>query len=389
MDNWIKRDKRARSRVSWSRIVLWVLFLIVISLLISKFYPSLFKLKSYVNVISDKQPLGTGADIQKVVENILGELRLGKTEIMQQPLTYTKQQADFPVLRMYWPEDFPYVWFTNRVQRELSNFEDIGYFAIESNGGKDLLMYFYVPDLGDTLAEIQLIGSSKVQPELSSIAIIFSNFADFKIEDALSLIWLDIPFGFILVPDQIPGDKLAKALEAGPGQCILEIPAGRDSWELIMKAHHLAGIVKNTDIDRNNMRAVFNAFPVLDGFYFTDSDNPDRELIKLVIDQAEVYRLVYLRHHPGVSYADSLAYLKGMKIKEFNDISKYVDLSPTEIKSLLVHQANDFSKHDKGVYILASRADNIDILKALQPLFERLNIVQVKPLRIAKLVENL
>ena len=105
-------------------------------------------------------------------------------------------------------------------------------------------MYLIALESLDTLGEIILTPSRQAQPDQSSIAFLFDKFADFKVEDALELIWMDIPFGFILEPDQIPGDKLSKALLNSRGQCILKLPADRESWDLVLKGHKLA---KNID----------------------------------------------------------------------------------------------------------------------------------------------
>lgn len=389
MENWIKRENRKKTGIPRAKIILLVLLFIAIGLYGSRFYPAIFKLKSYVGALSETKTLASEQDIQAAIENILDELRLAKAGIERPALNYINQQVEYPIFRVLWPNDFPFIWFTDRVQRQSQKYSGLHYQAVEVGGGKNLLVYFLVPGLSDTLTEIQLISSSKVQPEISSIAFIFDDFADFKIQDALELIWLDIPFGFILSPDQIPASKLAKALRASQGQCILKVPADRESWILVVKAHKLAGIVRNTDLNEVNIRAVFGAFPMLDAFYFSDMEDQDRELVKLIVDQAENLRLSYIHQNQKVGYADSLAYIKGMKIKELTGVTTCLEMSKDEIRKLIVHNANDFLKRDKGIYLIASRTGNTEVIKSQQPIFKKLNIVQVKPLRMANIVDNL
>jgi len=242
---------------------------------------------------------------------------------------------------------------------------------------------------GDSLAEFLFVSSSKATPRVSSIGFIFVNFADFKQTEALELIWLNLPFGFVLKPDQAPDNKLAKALKSSRGQCILELPSDTISWNIILSGHKLAKRLSDNKLNSSNMRAILDIFPVLDAISFKEIGLENRELEKMILNEAANLRLTYLYSRKTPGYADSIAYLKGQKIKITSGGGTVKKLSGNELRVSIISGANDLTKFNKGIYYISSTTENLEIIKSLLPLFEKLNISITPPLRLAETVEDL
>ena len=366
-----------------------LLLLIAIALSIWKFYPQVFRSKAIKSIVAEKPPLSSPAEIDTFVTAILAELRLNDDAIKPRPLNNDFKKVDYACFKIGWPRDFPYIWFTERLQRKADSLGNLTYDAVESTDGNNLLVWIIAPEFSDTLAEIALAASSGVSPRMSSIAFLFDNFANFKSDNALDLIWLNIPFGFILQPDQIPNEKLIKALKASPSQGILSIPTDSAGWALILSAHKLAKTIRDTRLNEANMRAALGVIPVLNGFFLHDGPGSDREIIKLIIQEAEALHLTYLYSREQASYADSLAYLKGMKIKSLDNYIDCREQTPAELRKTIIDNMNDFTRNDKGTYLLASDAQTVEVIKSLQDLMAKLNIIIVPPLRTASTIEGL
>jgi hypothetical protein len=241
----------------------------------------------------------------------------------------------------------------------------------------------------DTIAEIKLVTDKNVSPRATSISFIFNDFANFKSKEALNLIWLDIPFGFALRPDEIPDTKLAKALRSGKGQCLLELPPDIESWEIIFKSHMLSGIIENSQVNDENFSNVMNMFPGLDAFYFNENNGIDRNLVEMLINEAEKLGLVYLYRKKVPGLVDSLVYSSGLKIKKMTEVINCNGLTDKKLKSSIIKQAGIFNKYNKGSYFIDSYPSNVEVIALLLPVLAKLNIIVVPPLRNAQSVERL
>ncbi len=391
METWIKRDTRKQFKSHRGTIIVLVLLIIAVSLCLYEYYDNIESLLVRYGMISTGEKVISESEIASLIRKTLNDHRLFDIEIEKALFDYHNIKTNHPCFKTIWPEEFPFIWFNTVLKQNSAGFDNLAITSGELDNADRLLVYLIHSQSADTLGEILLKSSRQAQPEMSSIAFLFDNFADYKIENALELIWMDIPFGFILKPDQIPGDKISKALSNSRGQCILEIPADRDSWELILKAHRMAKNIDDIEFSASNLRAVFGVFPTLDGIYFFSDSNAvaDRDLIKLVMEQIEYYRLAYIKLGSSPVYADSLAYIKGLKIRDFNTVIDFTGLEEAELINGLIKNASDFSKSNKGIYLIRSNEESSKAIKQVQELFERLNIVQSRPLRIALSIENL
>jgi hypothetical protein len=109
----------------------------------------------------------------------------------------------------------------------------------------------------------------------------------------------------------------------------------------------------------------------------------------MVLDEAANLRLTYLYNRKTPGYADSVAYLKGFKIKNTCNNETVNRLTGDELKVSIIGAANDLTRFDKGIYYVPCTAENLEIIKSLLPLLEKLNISIAPPLRLAKTVETL
>ena len=277
----------------------------------------------------------------------------------------------------------------NKIRPLLKGKPRLDYDALEIGDNDRLVVKSIGSFDSDTLAEFEFVSSSRAIPKVSSISFVFRNFADFKREEALDLIWLNIPFGFVLKADQVPDEAISKALKSSQAQCFLELPADMISWEVILNGHRLLKNIPDNELSDSNLRAILETFPVLDAIYFHIGDDIDRDLVRLIIGLADNLRLTYLLSDDNPDFADSLAYLKGLKIKSMPDIDKDISLAGNDLRSLIISRTNRFRQSDKGSYFVPSRFDEVENLKIFLPLFERLNIVITPPLRLAPIIEKL
>ncbi|GEM_PF-3165261 len=388
MTTWVSRNQRQKHNLVLKKLLLAILIMIAVFLIGARFYPELIDIDGILDIVLKKGSIIDPDNVELIYSQIVADLGLGQVEIKREPLNFKGEKKDYPCFSLLWPRGLPYVWFILRLQNKCSFFENLVTDAIEIKKGGSLVSWLVVPVDGDTIAEFRLI-SSNTLARVSSLSFIFKDFVEFKQKEALDIIWLDIPFGFILRPDQVPGGKLAKALKSSKGQCILEIPADRESWEIIIKGHELSGRIKNRELNEENLLTILNIFPVLDAIYFQVDRDIDRKLIQLIIGAAERLRLTYIYQNNTSSYIDSLAYSKGLKFKRMVETIDCSRISGDEFRSKVYSRTNELTKLNKGLYYIKSKQENIEIIASLLPLFERLNIIIVPPLRNAESAEKL
>ncbi|OQX91725.1 MAG: hypothetical protein B6D58_06635 [candidate division Zixibacteria bacterium 4484_95] len=392
---WIPRDQRKKGVPFWEKITLVILIFIACGLLLITFYPGKLKDKNIVGTSigkileTGKGQLRSPAQTESLFTNIMEDLGLGHVAIEKRHLNFKGLKKNYPCYRASWPQNFPFVWFTLRLQYICKYSDNLTYNAIEIKDGKGYLAWFVKSAYSDTVAEIELKPDKNLLPQATSISFMFNDFADFKIKEALNFIWLELPFGFILRPDEIPDAKLAKALKASKGQCILELPANIENWDIILRSHKLSGIIENSQLNEENIGKILGMFPRLSSFYFDEGNGIDRNLVKLLINEAERLKLVYIYRKTIPGLADSLVYSSGLRIKRFEGVINCNGMTYKKLKSLIVDQTVFLRKRNKGLYFLDSRSENVEVIASLLPFLTKLNIIVVSPFRNAQLVERL
>ena len=389
MAAWIKRNQRKKHNTFWKKLLLIILFLIAIGMILTRCYPDIFKINHLSYFASEKKFISNPTEAESLYYQIMAGLNLDRIEIKRQPLDYQGKKRTYPCFKGLWPKGLPFVWFTLKLQNERCNFDNLTYEAIEVNKGNGLVSWLIESSGRDTIAELNLVSSQNVIAGVSSISLMFKDFANFRQKEALNLIWLDIPFGFTLTPDQVPGRKLTKALKSSKGQCLLELPTDRENWMTILHSHKLSKTIKNEDFNYENILAIVQVFPVLDAIILYPDTNIDRELVNLLISAAQTLRLTYIYNNSSSSYADSLAYAKGLKIRRMTEVIDCYQIGSDELRNNILHQTNYLAKSNKGLYFIRSCTENIDIIASLLPLFKNLNIKIVPPLRHAEVIEKL
>jgi hypothetical protein len=78
-----------------------------------------------------------------------------------------------------------------------------------------------------------------------------------------------------------------------------------------------------------------------------------------------------------------------MKIKSLDNYIDCRKQTPVEFRQIIIDNMNDFTRNDKGTYMLASDARTVEVIKSLQDLMAKLNIIIVPPLRTASTIEGL
>ncbi|MCD6163422.1 MAG: hypothetical protein J7K40_13560 [candidate division Zixibacteria bacterium] len=386
---WITRNQRPKQHTLWLRLLLIVLIIIAVGLVLARFYPAAFEIFNSSEKFCNGGNINNTDEIETFYLNILTELNLDQNEIHHQPLNFNSQTRDYPCYSILWPKELPFVWFTSELAKACRRNSSIIYEAIEINKDGNLAAWLISPSLNDTISELVLISSFKAQTRVSSISFIFKDFVELKQKKALELVWQNIAFGFILYPDQAPGKKLNRALKSSSGQCILELPSAREDWEIVLNSHRLLKNIKDKELNMENILAIFKSYPALDAFYLQADTNYNRELVRMIIDATEKLHLTYIYQNNNPNYIDSLAYAKGLKIKRLINTIDCSYIASDEFRMLVIAHTNEFTELNKGTYLISSNPDNVDILISLFPLFQKMNIKIVPPLRHTESVEKL
>lgn len=386
---WLTRNQRPQQHILLMRLLLFILIIVAVGLVLSRFYPFVFEKLISLKIFSNSSSVYNPDKIEVIYYQILTDLNLDHNEIKLCPLNFNNQIKDYPCYSVLWPKELPFVWFTSELASKCRQNNDLIYDSIEINKGDDLATWLISPSLKDTISELSLISNGKMQIKVASISFIFRDFVKLKQKKALELIWQDIPFGFILYPDQMPGKKLTQALKSSRGQCILELPSLRDDWDIILNSHRLLKNIKNTELNEENILTILKSYPVLDAFYLKANTISNRELIRIIINAAEKLHLTYIYQNDNPTYIDSLAYAKGLKIKKLVNSEDCSDKNSDEFRMLIVARSNELTELNKGTYLINSSPENIDVIISYFPLFRKLNIKTVSPLRLMKLIEKL
>jgi len=388
METWISRNKRKR-KTFWQRwFIIPILLVIAVGLYMPYSHPQL-RPKAILHNIIPPVPVVSETDIYHFLSDILAEFRLDSLNIELKKLDTSQTKVNYSRYDISWPKDFPALWFVNRVQQKGQSLAKFSSKALENRADESLTIWLMAGDYADTIAEIELIPNTDAVPRMSTIAFVFDNFANFRIDEALALTELNIPFGFIIQPDQIPGTKLVKALESSRGQCLLKVPSNRLGWELVMATNQLAKAISNNKINQVNMRSVMANTPSLAGLYFTDSLAIDKEIVRLVLDEAEYSKLSYLYQDNGCSFCDSLAYLKGINILKFDNLVDCRKFSVDELSETILGAANNFAVDNKGVFLLNSAQEILPVIKSLDNIFKKYNVIITPPLNTAAVIDGL
>lgn len=389
MTDWVKREQRILKTPVWRKAVLISLAVVALALPAYKFTPELVKKRSIIELTSEKKIINSEEGLRSFLLSCLADLNLDTACLEKQPLSFDNRQTDYPDFKMAWPEALPLVWLVSQVNTRKLEYDDLTYEALELANNQGLLIWFLASSVDDTLGELYLETDSNALPLRSSIAFLFDNFADFKRDEALKLAEINIPFGFILKPDQVPDKKLSKTLKTSQGQCLLQIPADRQSWDVILNGHRLAKHIPSSALNSNNIRMVLEQFPALEGFYFVNIQDLDQELVRIIIDQSNILNLTYVYRNTMPSFADSLAYLKGLKLIRMANLKELTRLSDKELQDTLLNDTKILAGRDKSIFNIAGNPGNIDVIKALLPLYAKLNIILAAPLHLATPIDSL
>ena len=389
MENWVRKEQRKHKQTLWRILTPVFLLIVALALVAYEYAPRLIKKRSLIKMTSAKNIISTDQQIRAFFISVINELNLDTLSLEKQPLNYDNRKVSYPTYRIAWPKDLPYVWVGVKANIQKAKYDDLTCEALELDSNRGLVLRLIAPSIKGPIGELYLESSSRAAPVMSSIGFLFDNFAGFKKDEAQELAWLDIPFGFILKPDEVPDKKLSKALESSKGQCILQLPADRPSWEIILNSHRLAKHIPTGDLTDNNVRLILEQFPVLTGFYLTNTQELDRDLVRIIINQANLLDITYLYQNISPNFADSLAYLKGLKIKKWSNLKDLRELAKEALYRVLLNDTNNLTEHDKGIYELAGRSDNIGVIKSLLPLYSKLNVIIARPVRMAAPVDSL
>jgi hypothetical protein len=389
MSPWVNRNQRHQRLLFIRPLIIILLSIIAVALILIKWLPQRYNYKNLVALVKNDNPINEPAEIEKFYQEIYNDLNLGKAQIKRQAGDYKGIRRHYPCYAGLYPKDYPFAWLMQKLNEKCQAFPDITCESMETNQGRELVTWLIRTTWQDTIAELNLAASGGMIPGVSSISFIFKNFSDFKQAEALDLIWLDIPFGFTLRPDQVPGDKLARALKSSKGQCILELPVNRDEWQVILHSHKLAGTIMAESLTYENTLSIMRVFPSTDAFFFSGGAASDHELIHTLINVAEARKMIYLYAGEKQADYDSLVFARGLKFRRLIDVTHGENITSDEFRDLILRQTVEFRKAHKGIYFIGSRSEHVQGISSLLPLLDKMNIKTSPPLRHTESIEKL
>ncbi len=283
----------------------------------------------------------------------------------------------YPRYLIKWPQAYPLVWFTRKIQHACRFRDSLRYDAIELENGQKLNLVFI--EKRDTIGWVEVAADSHYKPAISTAAIIFDNFNVMTKSQIMSLVKSGIPFGYILNPDQVPDNDIAKILKTCRGECYLRIPTDKDSWTAIMKRNRLGNSGKSGKFNDNNLETLLRRFPVIDGFFFDESRGVDKGTVKTLAKRLSALNLYYLDIAKTSGIIDTVLVENSIKIGNPVKLVDLIGLSSTEFSGRFKADFSQAAIHPKIIYLAASRADYVEALANLDNFSTTWNIKIVPP----------
>jgi hypothetical protein len=377
MTKWIAREKRGGKQIAWRKYLIWLavsmgilLLLVLLGGTIAKKISSIFSLKNNHPIASVvRRPV----DADSFFCSIIVELGLDSAQLVTgSPGSEISGKRAFPRFQTKWPQAYPFIWFTRKLQIACRAQDSLRYDTIEMDDGKRLVAS--IIDNRDTLGQIELIVDNRCKPSISTAAVIFDNFGNMSKSQVISLAKLGIPFGYILAPDQIPDKDLGKILKTCRGECFLRFPTDKGSWAAIIKKLHLGNVSKTARPSDKVLETILQRFPVIDGFFFDSNSEVDKGIVKSLLTQASNLGLFYLNSEKTPGTIDSILAESGIKT---GTPFKKVDLRGTFLPDFTARFKANFAIaaiRTKTVYFIDSRAEYIEALDSLGEFFTKWNV---------------
>lgn len=381
MTKWIGRNTR-NGELSWSKYLIWagvpiIVFLVILLFgdIISGSLMSLFSAKENMSISSTIPP---PLNVDSLLYAVVTGLGLDSSQIVAgYHNTYIDGKKKYPRFLIKWPQAYPLVWFTGKIQNACRFRDSLRYDAIELENGQKLNLVLI--DKRDTVGWVEVAADSRYKPAISTAAIIFDNFNVMTKSQITSLVKSGIPFGYVLNPDQIPDSDVGKILKTCRGECYLRIPTDKDSWMAIMKRSRLGNSGKSAKFNENNLETILSRFPVVDGFFFDESRGIDKGIVKTLAKRLSALNLYYLDFAKTSGIIDTVLIENNIKI---GNPVKLVDLIGLSSSQFAGRFKADFSQpaiHPKIIYLVASHADYLEALTNLANFRTIWNIKIVPP----------
>jgi hypothetical protein len=393
MSTWTPRNKRSNRYAQIGKFVSLGLALILAILIVIHYAIP------YIDRLTTKKPAKstsvaritgikpTPASIDSLFRNAFADLNLQQIALQKTTTDSLGRQFGHPSYAALWPQTYPFVWLTLKIQANCHRYDSLYYDAIEIKNGKGLLLVLF--DTKDTLGRLELTASDKPIAPAFSMAFIFDDFSNLRSDQIQKLAKLDLPFGYILKADQAPDKALATILRASKGQCILDIPTDEESWKIICRTKPRGKSGKEISIDKKAISAVLGQFPRLAAFRFDENNGIDRELVNALVSELERRSLTYIYDNPPPSYADSIVYANGLKISNFTIWSDSRGQTADKCRELILAKSNVLNSEDKGSFYLDSKPEIVALLSSISDLLKKLNVTIAPPLAKAQPVEKL
>jgi hypothetical protein len=377
MTKWIARDKRNNKRFSWKKYLIWLAVPVAVFLIVILFGDTIAKKFSSLIAGTNKRPtvhtIRIPVNIDSLLYSVIVDLGLDSTQLIKGYAgTNTESRKTFPRYQAKWPDAYPLIWFTHKLQIACRARDSLRYDTIEMENGQNLLAVLF--DSRDTVGRIELVSDNRCKPANATAAVVFDNFGILSKSQVTTLTKLGIPFGYILAPDQAPDKDLGKILKTCRGECLLRLPTDKGSWVTIMKKLRLGTPGKSAKPSDKNFETIFNRFPVIDGFFFDDNNGVDKGIVKSLLAQATNLNLFYFDDSKTSVTIDSILAQSGIKI---GVPFKKVDFKGPSIPDFTAKFKADFGVaaiRPKITYIVESRPEYIEALDKLTDFRAKWNI---------------
>jgi hypothetical protein len=382
MTKWIARNKRNNKRFSWKKYLIWLAVPVAVFLIVVLFGDTIAEKITSLIAGTNKRPaahtIRPPVNIDSLLYSVIVDLGLDTTQLVKGygSINNDRRKA-FPRYQTKWPDAYPLIWFTHRLQIACRARDSLHYDAIEMENGQKLLAVLL--NSRDTVGRIELVSDNRYKPAAITAAVVFDNFGVLSKSQVTALTKMGIPFGYILAPDQALDKDLGKILKTCRGECLLRLPTDKGSWATIVKKLHLGNLGKSARPSDKNFESIFKRFPVIDGFFFDDNNGVDKGIVKSLLAQTSKLNLFYFDDSRTSGTIDSVLAESGIKI---GIPFKKVDLKGPSMPDFSARFKTDFGVaaiRPKIIYIVESRPEYIEALDNLTDFRAKWNIKMAPP----------
>jgi hypothetical protein len=241
--------------------------------------------------------------------------------------------------------------------------------------------------------EVVLDTDRKTKLANREVAIVIDNLGSFRDDDIGKLISSGGAFSYFAAPDIFPSGNIQKLLSRSQITAILRVPGGKAQWlrliRLSRSEKRFQGRIAQPNLSEALIEEVFRRHPTTKIIGWLSSNDMERPVVSAILDRAGRNGMAYLYTNKAPSFADSLAYSKGLAMIRWEADEQLIESSFPNIRLYLLNRLLSENKGSQVILILDAVRISAEEMLDLKALLDKLGVKLRPCMKLAEMVESL